>query len=73
LNTCRAGAFITTTCGRPALNISMQFVRKVKRTVEQITKELESDELPPVVLNKHCPICEFHEAAKRADAKVVNY
>jgi predicted RecB family nuclease len=34
-------------------------VRKAKRAVEQITKECESDELRPVVLNKHCQICDF--------------
>jgi predicted RecB family nuclease len=40
------------------VNIS-DLVRKAKHTVEQITKECESDELPPVVLNKHCQICDF--------------
>jgi predicted RecB family nuclease len=40
------------------VNIS-DLVRKAKHTVEQITKECESDELPLVVLNKHCQICDF--------------
>ena len=41
------------------MKISEQLVRKAKRTVEQITKEYESGELAPPVLNKHCHVCDF--------------
>jgi predicted RecB family nuclease len=45
-------------CAR-RMNVSGQFVRKAKRTLEQIRKECGSDDPPPTVLNKHCPICDF--------------
>jgi predicted RecB family nuclease len=45
--------------GTKQVNISEQLVGKAKRTVEQIAKECESDDLGPTVLNKHCPICDF--------------
>jgi len=56
----RAGRIIVGDIGsRKQVSVSEQPVRKAKRTVEQITKECESDDLRPTVLNKHCPICDF--------------
>ena len=56
----RAGQIVFGDIGRTKrVTISEKLIRKAKRTVEQITKESESDELRPVVLNKHCQICDF--------------
>jgi len=56
----RTGQIIFRDIGRTKqVNVSEQLVRKAKRTVEQITKECEGDDLRPAVLNKHCPICDF--------------
>jgi predicted RecB family nuclease len=62
-------------CTKP-VNVSEQLIRKAKHMVERITKECESDELPPVVLNKHCQICDFQArcrdiAANREDLSLL--
>src|SRR5262249_52932156 len=41
------------------VNVSEQHLSQAKRTVERITKECKSDDPRPIVLNKHCPICDF--------------
>jgi len=56
----RTGEFIFGNIGdTKQVKISEQLVRKAKRTVEQITKEYESGEVAPAVLNKHCHVCDF--------------
>jgi predicted RecB family nuclease len=56
----RTGEFIFGNIGHTKhVKISEQLVRKAKRTVEQITKEYESGEVAPPVLNKHCHVCDF--------------
>src|SRR5262249_36128593 len=56
----RIGQIIFGDIGRTKqVNASEHVVRKAKRTVDQLIKDCESDELRPIVLNKHCQICDF--------------
>src|SRR5262245_21168692 len=41
------------------VNVSERLVRKALRTVDQLIKDCESDELRPIMLNKDCQICAF--------------
>jgi predicted RecB family nuclease len=55
----RTGQIIFGDIGRTKRVNVPELVEKTKRTIERITSECQSDELRPVVLNKHCLICDF--------------
>ena len=49
---------------------------KVRKIIEAILKDLDTEEPPPLVLNKHCPVCDFRSrcreiASKREDLSLL--